>query len=152
MSGDAFHMTAPDSEGAMRCMQAALTDGKINTSDVDYINAHGTSTPVGDKNETVAISNTFMSSIGDLLVSSTKSMTGHLLGGAGGLESVFTVLSVFKNVVPPTINLEFPDEECNLDYCANEARDKKINIALKNNFGFGGTNGSLIFKKIGVNL
>ncbi|MDA9689654.1 beta-ketoacyl-ACP synthase II [Betaproteobacteria bacterium] len=152
MSGDAFHMTAPDSEGATRCMEAALTDAKINSSDIGYINAHGTSTQVGDKNETVAISQTFMTSISDLLISSTKSMTGHLLGGAGGLESVFTVLSVFNDVVPPTINLEFPDEECNLDYCANDARDKKINFALKNNFGFGGTNGSLIFKKIGVNL
>lgn len=152
MSGDAFHMTAPDSDGAKRCMQAALTDAKINASDVGYINAHGTSTPVGDKNETVAISYTFNSSLSDLLISSTKSMTGHLLGGAGGLESVFTVLSIFNDVVPPTINLDFPDEECNLDYCANEARDKKINFALKNNFGFGGTNGSLIFKKIGVDL
>ena len=114
-------------------MKAALTDAKINTSDVGYINAHGTSTPVGDKNETVAISLRLIRSISDLLISSTKSMTGHLLGGAGGLESVFTVLSVFNDVVPPTINLRVSGRGMQPDYCANEARDKKINFALKNN-------------------
>ncbi len=152
MSGDAFHMTAPDKEGASKCMEAALIDAKINPSKIGYINAHGTSTPLGDKNETYAIKRTFQSCTKEIIVSSTKSMTGHLLGGAGGLESVFTVLSVFNDIIPPTINLEFPDDECDLDYCPKEARSKKIYFALKNNFGFGGTNGSLIFKKIGVDL
>ncbi len=147
MSGDAFHMTAPDTDGPKRSMLNALKDAGINPDQVDYINAHGTSTPLGDKNETEAIKLAFGDAAYKLVVNSTKSMTGHLLGGAGGLESVFTVLAVHNQVSPPTINIFEQDPECNLDYCANEARPMKIEYALKNNFGFGGTNGSLIFRK-----
>ena len=147
MSSDAFHMTAPDVNGPRRCMENALKDSELNLVDVNYINAHGTSTPLGDKNETLAIKSCFGDLSKKIVVSSTKSMTGHLLGGAGGLESVFTVLSVFENKVPPTINLLKQDPECDLDYCANQARDMNVQVAVKNNFGFGGTNGTLVFKK-----
>lgn len=149
MSGDAYHMTSPDKIGTSRCMLNALSNAGLNQEDVCYINAHGTSTQIGDKNETEAIKNCFREHAKDLVISSTKSMTGHLLGGAGGIESVFTVLSVFHDIVPPTINLEVSDDSCDLDYCPKESRKTKVNVALKNNFGFGGTNGSLIFKKFG---
>ncbi|WP_423460840.1 beta-ketoacyl-ACP synthase II [Ottowia sp. VDI28] len=148
MSGDAFHITAPDVDGPKRSMLAALRNAGVNTDAVDYINAHGTSTPLGDLNETNAIK----ASLGDhakrVVVNSTKSMTGHLLGGAGGIESVFTVLAVHHQKSPPTINIFEQDPECDLDYCANTARDMKVDIAVKNNFGFGGTNGTLVFKRI----
>jgi 3-oxoacyl-[acyl-carrier-protein] synthase II len=148
MSSDAHHITAPNVDGPRRSMQAALRDAGINPDAVQYLNAHGTSTPLGDVNETNAIKAAF----GDaakrsLVTSSTKSMTGHLLGGAGGVESVFTVLALHHQVAPPTINLTDPDPECDLDYCANEARSMKIDVAMKNNFGFGGTNGTLLFKR-----
>ena len=148
MSGDAYHMTAPNVDGPRRSMAAALRNAGINPSDVQYLNAHGTSTPLGDLNETNAVKAAFGEHARSLVVSSTKSMTGHLLGGAGGIESVFTVLALHHQKVPPTINLVNPDPECDLDYCANTARDLKIDVALKNNFGFGGTNGSLVFKRI----
>lgn len=147
MSADAGHMTAPNMDGPRRAMLNALRNAGTNVDQVDYVNAHGTSTPLGDVNETQAIK----AALGDhalkTLVSSTKSMTGHLLGGAGGVESVFTALSVYHQKVPPTINLDNQDPECDLDYCANTARDVKIDVAVKNNFGFGGTNGSLVFKR-----
>jgi 3-oxoacyl-[acyl-carrier-protein] synthase II len=120
----------------------------VNTDNVQYLNAHGTSTPLGDKNETEAIKLLFGADAKNLVVNSTKSMTGHLLGGAGGLESVFTVLAVHNQISPPTINIFNQDPECDLDYCANTAREMKIDVALKNNFGFGGTNGSLVFKRV----
>ena len=148
MSADAYHMTAPNMDGPRRSMVNALKNAGINPSDVQFMNAHGTSTPLGDANETNAIKATFGDYAYKLVVNSTKSMTGHLLGGAGGLESVFTVLSIYNQVSPPTINIFNQDPECDLDYCANTARDLKITYALKNNFGFGGTNGSLVFKKI----
>ncbi len=149
MSGDAFHMTAPDTDGPRRSMVNAMENARINTDEVHYLNAHGTSTPLGDKNETEAIKLAFgAESAKKLVVNSTKSMTGHLLGGAGGLESVFTVLAVHHQVSPPTINIFEQDPECDLDYCANEARQMKIDVALKNNFGFGGTNGTLVFRKV----
>ncbi len=148
MSADAYHMTAPNMDGPRRSMVNALKNAGINPTDVQFMNAHGTSTPLGDANETNAIKATFGDHAYKLVVNSTKSMTGHLLGGAGGLESVFTVLSIYNQVSPPTINIFNPDPECDLDYCANTARDLKITYALKNNFGFGGTNGSLVFKKI----
>lgn len=148
MSGDAYHMTAPDTDGPRRSMLNALKDAGINPDQVNYINAHGTSTPLGDKNETDAIKLAFGDAAYKLVVNSTKSMTGHLLGGAGGLESVFTTLAVHHQVSPPTINIFQQDPECDLDYCANQARPMKIEYALKNNFGFGGTNGSLILRKI----
>ena len=148
MSGDAYHMTAPDTDGPRRCMQAALKNAGVNPSDVQYLNAHGTSTPLGDKNETDAIKLAFGDAAYKLVVNSTKSMTGHLLGGAGGIESLFTVLALYHQVSPPTINIFNQDPECDLDYCANTAREMKIDVALKNNFGFGGTNGSLVFKRI----
>jgi 3-oxoacyl-[acyl-carrier-protein] synthase II len=149
MSGDAFHMTAPDTDGPRRSMLNAMKNAGVNREQIHYLNAHGTSTPLGDKNETDAIKLAF----GDdharkLVVNSTKSMTGHLLGGAGGIESVFTVLAVHHQVSPPTINIFEQDPECDLDYCANVARDMKIDVALKNNFGFGGTNGTLAFRRI----
>jgi 3-oxoacyl-[acyl-carrier-protein] synthase II len=147
MSGDAYHMTAPDTDGPKRSMQAALKNAGVNTDNVQYLNAHGTSTPLGDKNETQAIKLLFGDDAKKLVVNSTKSMTGHLLGGAGGLESVFTVLAVHNQISPPTINIFNQDPECDLDYCANTAREMKIDVALKNNFGFGGTNGSLVFKR-----
>ncbi len=148
MSGDAFHMTAPDTEGPRRAMGNALRDAGLAPDAIQYLNAHGTSTPLGDANETRAIRAAFGSAADSLVVSSTKSMTGHLLGGAGGLESVFTVLALHHQVVPPTINLLDPDPECDLDYCPNTARDLKIEHAVKNNFGFGGTNGTLVFSRV----
>jgi 3-oxoacyl-[acyl-carrier-protein] synthase II len=147
MGADAYHMTAPNVDGPRRAMLAALRDAGLNAGDVQYINAHGTSTPLGDANETQAIKQAFGDHARDLVVSSTKSMTGHLLGGAGGLESVFTVLAIAHQVAPPTINLFEQDPECDLDYCAHRARPMKIDIAVKNNFGFGGTNGTLVFKR-----
>jgi len=148
MSADAFHMTAPDVNGPRRCMQAALANARIAPEQVQYLNAHGTSTPLGDKNETEAIKLAFGAHAKQLVVNSTKSMTGHLLGGAGGIESVFTALAVHHQVSPPTINIVNQDPECDLDYCANAARDLRIQYALKNNFGFGGTNGSLVFGRV----
>jgi len=148
MSADAYHMTAPNMDGPRRSMLNALKNACIGPSEVQFINAHGTSTPLGDANETNAIKAAFGEHAYKLVVNSTKSMTGHLLGGAGGLESVFTVLSIYNQVSPPTINIFNQDPECDLDFCANTARDIKIEYALKNNFGFGGTNGSLVFKKV----
>src|SRR5574343_283807 len=147
MSGDAYHMTAPDVDGPRRSMLNALRNAGLNTDQVQYLNAHGTSTPLGDVNETNAIKAAFGDDAKKLVVNSTKSMTGHLLVGAGGIESVFTALALHHQVSPPTINIFNQDPECDLDYCANTARDMKIDAALKNNFGFGGTNGSLIFKR-----
>jgi len=147
-SGDAGHMTAPNMDGPRRAMVSALRNAQINPDQVDYLNAHGTSTPLGDINETQAIKAGFGEHAKSLVVSSTKSMTGHLLGGAGGIESVFTILSLYEQKAPPTINLHNPDPECDLDYCANTARDMKIEFAVKNNFGFGGTNGTLVFKRV----
>ncbi|MFT4269323.1 MAG: beta-ketoacyl-ACP synthase II [Xenophilus sp.] len=147
MSADAYHMTAPNVDGPRRAMEAALRNAGLNADQVQYLNAHGTSTPLGDVNETNAIKNAFGAHAGKLVVNSTKSMTGHLLGGAGGIESVFTVLAVHHQKSPPTINIFNQDPECDLDYCANEARDLKIDVAVKNNFGFGGTNGALVFKR-----
>ncbi len=147
MSADAGHMTAPNMDGPRRAILSALRNAGVNTDQVDYVNAHGTSTPLGDVNE----SNAIKAALGDhakkVVVNSTKSMTGHLLGGAGGLESVATVLSLHHQKSPPTINIFNQDPECDLDYCANVARDIKMNVAVKNNFGFGGTNGSLVFKR-----
>lgn len=148
MSGDAYHMTAPNTDGPKRSMVNALRDAGVNPDEIQYINAHGTSTPLGDKNETEAIKLAFGDAAYKLVVNSTKSMTGHLLGGAGGLESVLTVLAVHNQVSPPTINIFEQDPECDLDYCANTARDMKIEVAMKNNFGFGGTNGSLVFRRV----
>lgn len=148
MSADAYHMTAPNMDGPRRSMRNAMQNAGINPDQVQFINAHGTSTPLGDANETNAIKAAFGDHAKKLVVNSTKSMTGHLLGGAGGLESVFTVLSIHNQVSPPTINIFNQDPECDLDFCANTARDMKIEYALKNNFGFGGTNGSLVFRKI----
>jgi len=147
MSADAYHMTAPNVDGPRRSMEAALRNAGVNADQVQYLNAHGTSTPLGDLNETNAIKNAFGDHAKKLVVNSTKSMTGHLLGGAGGIESVFTVLAVHHQKSPPTINIFNQDPECDLDYCANEARDMKIDVAVKNNFGFGGTNGTLVFKR-----
>ncbi len=148
MSADAGHMTAPNMDGPRRAMLGSLRNAGVNPDQVDYLNAHGTSTPLGDVNETNAIKAALGDHAYKTLVSSTKSMTGHLLGGAGGIESVFTVLAVHHQKVPPTINIFNQDPECDLDYCANTARDVKIDVAVKNNFGFGGTNGSLVFKRI----
>ncbi|WIT10003.1 beta-ketoacyl-ACP synthase II [Paucibacter sediminis] len=148
MGADAYHMTAPNVDGPKRSMRAALRNAGLNPDQVNYMNAHGTSTPLGDVNETNAIKLAFGDHAKQLVVSSTKSMTGHLLGGAGGIESVFTVLAVRDQIAPPTINLFNQDPECDLDYCANTAREMKIEYAAKNNFGFGGTNGTLIFKRI----
>ena len=148
MSGDAYHMTAPDTDGPRRSMVNALKDAGVNAEQVNYINAHGTSTPLGDKNETEAIKLAMGDAAKKLVVNSTKSMTGHLLGGAGGLESVLTALAVHHQISPPTINIFEQDPECDLDYCANTARPMKIDVALKNNFGFGGTNGSLAFRRL----
>lgn len=146
-SGDASHITAPNTDGPKRSMVNALKNAQLNADQIQLINAHGTSTPLGDKNETEAIKLTFGDTAKKLVVNSTKSMTGHLLGGAGGLESVFTVLSVYHQKITPTINIFNQDPECDLDYCANVARDARVDYALKNNFGFGGTNGSLIFAR-----
>jgi 3-oxoacyl-[acyl-carrier-protein] synthase II len=150
MSGDAHHMTAPleDGDGARRCMLAAMKNAGVNAGEVNYVNAHGTSTPLGDVAETIAIKRALGDHAKNVVVNSTKSMTGHLLGGAGGLESVFTVLAVHKQLSPPTINIFNQDPACDLDYCANIARDMPINVAVKNSFGFGGTNGTLVFGKI----
>ena len=149
MSADAGHMTAPSMDGPRRAMLNALRNAGVNQDQVNYLNAHGTSTPLGDTNE----SNAIKAAMGEyakkgLVVSSTKSMTGHLLGGAGGIESVFTVMALHDQKIPPTINLDNQDPECDLDYCANVARDAKLEVAVKNNFGFGGTNGTLVFKRI----
>ena len=150
MSGDAYHMTQPSKggEGAARCTRNALQDASLNPEDVDYVNAHGTSTPVGDVAETMAIHKAFGDHANQLAVSSTKSMTGHLLGAAGGIEAMFSVLSMRDGVIPPTINLENQDPDCDLDYVPNMARQATVNVAMSNSFGFGGTNGTLIFKKL----
>ena len=148
MSADAGHMTAPSMDGPRRAMVSAMQNAGINPQDIDYLNAHGTSTPLGDVNETQAIKAALGEHAHKVVVNSTKSMTGHLLGGAGGIESVFTVLAIYHQKSPPTINIFEQDPECDLDYCANTARDLKIDVALKNNFGFGGTNGSLVFKRV----
>ncbi|HEX2542278.1 MAG TPA: beta-ketoacyl-ACP synthase II [Caldimonas sp.] len=148
MGADAFHMTAPNVEGPKRSMLAALRSAGVNGDEVQYLNAHGTSTPLGDVNETNAIKLAFGDHARKLVVNSTKSMTGHLLGGAGGIESVFTVLALRDQVSPPTINIFNQDPECDLDYCANTAREMTIEHAVKNNFGFGGTNGTLVFKRV----
>ena len=147
MSGDAYHMTSPDVNGPRRSMALALQNAGVNADQVGYVNAHGTSTQIGDINETNAIKLALGDHAKKTVVNSTKSMTGHLLGGAGGIESVFTVLALHHQKSPPTINIFNQDPECDLDYCANTARDLKIDVALKNNFGFGGTNGSLVFKR-----
>lgn len=149
MSADAGHITAPNMDGPRRAMLNALRNAGVNQDQVNYLNAHGTSTPLGDANE----SNAIKAAMGEhakkgLVVSSTKSMTGHLLGGAGGIESVFTVMALYDQKIPPTINLDNQDPECDLDYCANVARDAKLDVAVKNNFGFGGTNGTLVFKRV----
>ncbi len=148
MSADAHHMTAPDVDGPSRSMSLALKNASINADQVQYLNAHGTSTPLGDLNETNAIKVAFGSHAKKMTISSTKSMTGHLLGGAGGIESVFTVLALHHQKIPPTINIFNQDPECDLDFCANTARDASIEFAAKNNFGFGGTNGTLVFKRV----
>lgn len=148
MGADAYHMTAPNVDGPKRSMRAALRNAGLNPDQIQYMNAHGTSTPLGDVNETNAIKLAFGDHAKNMVVSSTKSMTGHLLGGAGGIESVFTVLAVHNQVAPPTINIFNQDPECDLDYCANTAREMKIEYAAKNNFGFGGTNGTLVFKRV----
>ena len=148
MSADAYHMTAPDVDGPRRSMLNAMRNAGINADQIDYLNAHGTSTPLGDVNETNAIKLALGDAARRIVVNSTKSMTGHLLGGAGGVESVFTALAVFHQVSPPTINIFNQDPECDLDYCANEARSMKIGVALKNSFGFGGTNGTLVFRRV----
>ena len=148
MGADAFHMTAPNVDGPKRSMKAALRNAGLNADQAQYLNAHGTSTPLGDVNETNAIKLAFGDHAKKLVVNSTKSMTGHLLGGAGGIESVFTALAVHHQISPPTINIFNQDPECDLDYCANAAREMKIEYAVKNNFGFGGTNGTLVFKRV----
>ncbi len=149
MSGDAYHMTtpAPGGEGAARCMKNALRDAGLNPESIEYINAHGTSTPAGDLGETLAMKTALGHHAYKVAVSSTKSMIGHMLGAAGGIEAVLTVLSIKNQIAPPTINLENQDPECDLDYVPNVARDLKINLAMSNSFGFGGTNGSLVFKR-----
>ncbi len=147
MGADAYHMTAPDVEGPTRSIRAALRNAGMNGDQIHYINAHGTSTPLGDVNETNAIKLSLGEHAKKVVVNSTKSMTGHLLGGAGGIESVFTVLALHHQLSPPTINIFNQDPECDLDYCANTAREMKIDVALKNNFGFGGTNGTLVFRR-----
>ncbi|WP_284615568.1 beta-ketoacyl-ACP synthase II [Aquabacterium humicola] len=147
MGADAFHMTAPNVDGPKRSMMAALRNARVNAQDVQYLNAHGTSTPLGDVNETNAIKLAFGDHAKKMVINSTKSMTGHLLGGAGGIESVFTALALHHQVSPPTINIFNQDPECDLDYCANTAREMRIDIAVKNNFGFGGTNGTLVLRR-----
>jgi len=150
MSGDAYHMTSPSmgGEGAARCMNNAMNDAGLNADDIDYINAHGTSTPAGDLAETMAVKLAMGERAYKLVISSTKSMTGHLLGAAGGIEAIFSILALRDQVVPPTINLDNQDPECDLDYVANTARDMKLNVTMSNSFGFGGTNGTCIFKRI----
>jgi 3-oxoacyl-(acyl-carrier-protein) synthase len=151
MTADAFHITMPDESGsgAIRVMEKALKDAGLEPTDVDYINAHGTSTPYNDKFETMAIKKAFGDHAGTLAVSSTKSMTGHLLGAAGGIEGVFSVLAIYNRMLPPTINYVNPDPDCDLDYVPNEPREMDLEIALSNSFGFGGTNATLIFKRFG---
>ncbi len=150
MSGDAHHMTqpSPSGEGPARCMNNALADASVNKEEVGYINAHGTSTPAGDKAETMAVKLAMGNHADKVVVSSTKSMTGHLLGAAGGIEAIFAILALRDQVIPPTINLDNQDPECDLDFCANTSRDVKMNVTLSNSFGFGGTNGTLLFKGI----
>ncbi len=148
LSSDAFHITTPNTDGPKRCMEMAMSRAGITPDQIDYLNAHGTSTGVGDVNETKAIKEAFGEHAKRLVVNSTKSMTGHLLGGAGGIEAIFTILALQNQVSPPTINIFELDPECDLDYCANEARPMKIRYAMKNSFGFGGTNGTLIFKRV----
>ena len=149
MSADASHMTqpSPGGEGAARCMSNAMCDARISSEEVDYINAHGTSTPLGDIAETLAVKKCFGASARKVAMSSNKSMIGHLLGAAGGVEAVATVLALYYGVIPPTINLETPDPACDLDYVPGVAREVNINTALSNSFGFGGTNGTLVFKR-----
>ncbi|MFT3762779.1 MAG: beta-ketoacyl-ACP synthase II [Pseudoxanthomonas sp.] len=149
-SSDAHHMTAPseNGEGPARCLVAALKDAKVATADVEYLNAHGTSTPLGDLAETLAVKRALGDHAYRIMVSSTKSMTGHLLGAAGGVEAIFSVLAIHHGIIPPTINLDEPGEGCDLDYVPNVAREKKIDVAVSNGFGFGGTNGTLVFKRI----
>ncbi len=149
-SSDAFHMTAPseDGEGAARSMVAAMKDAKLNPDQVDYLNAHGTSTPLGDLAETLAMKRALGDHAYKTMVSSTKSMTGHLLGAAGGAEAIFSVMAIHAGIIPPTINLHEPGEGCDLDYVPNVAREKKIDVAMSNGFGFGGTNGTLVFKRV----
>ncbi len=150
MSGDAYHITSPpaDGEGARKCMAAAMNDAKLNPGDIDYLNAHGTSTPVGDKGETIAIKRAFGDAANNLPVSSTKSCTGHLLGAAGAVEAIFSILAIRDQVLPPTINLDNPDPDCDLDYVPHTAREAKVKTVISNSFGFGGTNGSLIFRAL----
>ena len=149
MSSDAYHITAPNEEGPALAVTRALKDAGLNPEDVDYVNAHGTSTPLGDANETKAIKRALGDHACKVIVNSTKSMTGHLLGAAGGVEALYSVLAVHEQKSPPTINIFEQDVEagCDLDYCANEARDAKIDVAISNSFGFGGTNGTLVFKR-----
>jgi 3-oxoacyl-[acyl-carrier-protein] synthase II len=150
MSGDAYHITLPpaDGEGARKCMSAAMQDAGIDPADIDYLNAHGTSTPAGDVGETVGIKRAFGDAAATLAVSSTKSITGHLLGAAGAVEAIFSILAIRDQVLPPTINLDNPDPECDLDYVPNESRDATVNTVISNSFGFGGTNGSLVFRAL----
>lgn len=150
MSADAHHITAPceDGEGAARCMTNALRNARINPADVDYVNAHGTSTPLGDVAETIAVKRCFGDHAAKLAMSSTKSMTGHLLGAAGGIEAVFSALAVYEQVAPPTANLDSQDPACDLDYVPNTAREMPIRAALSNSFGFGGTNGTIILTRV----
>ncbi|QIM49142.1 beta-ketoacyl-ACP synthase II [Pusillimonas sp. DMV24BSW_D] len=148
MSSDAHHITSPDKDGPRRAMLLAMRNGDIDPTEISYVNAHGTSTPLGDKNETEALKLAFGDHARHLVVNSTKSMTGHLLGAAGGIEAVFTTLAVYHQVSPPTINIFNQDPDCDLDYCANEARDMKIDVALSNSFGFGGTNGSMLVRRV----
>jgi len=152
MSGDGYHMTAPspDGEGAARCMVSAIDDAGLTYNDIDYINAHGTSTPMNDLYETRAIKSVFKERATEIPVSSTKSMTGHLLGGAGGIETAFTALAIKNSIIPPTINLDNPGDECNLDYVPHVSRKQTVNYAMTNSFGFGGTNAALILKKPGI--
>src|SRR5215813_12855063 len=149
MTGDAFHITMPDDSGsgAVRVMQKALSDARVQPEEVEYVNAHGTSTPYNDKFETMAIKKTFGEHARQMAISSTKSMTGHLLGAAGGVEAVFSILSIYRNILLPTINCETPDPECDLDYIPNTAREAKVKCALSNSFGFGGTNAALLFRR-----
>ena len=149
MTGDAYHITspAPEGVGAARCMNVTLNDAGLSPDDVSYINAHGTSTKFNDENESSAIKAVFGKKAYDIPVSSTKSMTGHLLGAAGGIEAVFSVLAIDKGVIPPTINYEFPDPECDLDYVPNKSRAFSVDVALSNSFGFGGTNACILFRK-----
>jgi 3-oxoacyl-[acyl-carrier-protein] synthase II len=150
MSGDAFHITAPSEggEGAARCMQATLKDAGLNPTDVQYINAHGTSTPLGDMGEVLAAKSVFGDHAYKLAMSSTKSVTGHLLGAAGGVEAIFSILALRDQVLPPTINLDEPGEGCDLDFVPHTAREAKLDVVLSNSFGFGGTNGSLAFRRV----